>query len=239
MRRKPAAAVPGIPTDHVFFAPALTARERRSAAWNGRRDGTRGIPLVLPEHLRGSLATAAEPAPAWTPYIEGAHLKATAASTRLAAVLLETHRDTIVALYRRAEVVVREHDHQRSLSDAARGRFILSLNHWRVTATACRPWAETAATHANLLIAEYWKALTRSYLRWFPLDRRHPERRDAERRAAMQLAPAWAQTDPVWTKPDALLLLSFPKDDASSAQAARTLQHALCIIDPSGLESDS
>src|SRR5215475_11524332 len=158
------ASTPAGLTRDRFFSAELSRRERHSARHHGRRDGARGIPPV-PD---GSLASGPAqhptlPRQVWTPYIVATDMRTSAASTVLAARLLEVNRDLIVTVYRRAEVVVWAHDVQRHLTDGTRGRFVLSLNRWRVTATACRPWAEAATAHANQLVAQYWLALSRRH----------------------------------------------------------------------------
>src|SRR5262245_57473475 len=98
-------------TGDRFFSAELSRRERCSAHYHGYRDGARGIPRVPDE------SSASRPAPhpalprqVWTSYIEATDMRANAASTVLAARLLEANRDLIVTVYRRAEVVVWEQD---------------------------------------------------------------------------------------------------------------------------------
>src|SRR5262249_53437628 len=131
-----------------------------------------------------------------------------------------------VTVYRWAEVIVWEHDVKQHLTEAARSRFIQSLNDWGAIEAAGRPWAEAAAAHANLLVAHYWMALTRRRLRRFIRNRHR-----VDRRRPTPLRPAQVETHPVWTPPDALLM-GFPTAEAS-AEAARTLRRALTIIAPS------
>jgi len=201
-----------------FFSSELSRGERRAARRAGRSDGARGVPAIPAAALDPAMGD--RPMPVFSAWVDGVQARVDAAGLLLAARLLEDNRHIAAFVYRRAAVVVHEHDARHALSDAARGRFLAALAPWRAVVAAGRPAAAAATAHGRQCAAEYWRALAR----------RHPmlSSKAGRPRAAAVWIPI--EIDPRWTKPADLLLAASEADDEISADAARTLRRALEIV---------
>ncbi len=175
----------------------------------GRADGRTAVTVPGPDE-------------AWTPFIGQACASARKASNQMQAWLHETYADLVSTVYGRAEIVVRQHDGPRTLTDGARGRFYGSLTAWRIEAAAARARAEAAVDYSNQLIDCYWQAYLIGYLRGHA----------AGGRALADWHPVAATIDPIWDSIDALLLLSYgpTEKDKATSKAAETLLRALDIM---------
>jgi len=182
-------------------------------------DGRKAI--TRPVMARG--AHGACPEEAWTPYIAQTRDRARAASNRLVSSLMDHHALLVGKVYRQAAVVERQHDFDRDLTAATRGRFVETLAGWRVAVAPARACAEAAVDRANQLIHCYWGAFLRAYRESNPSAVPPDEWR-----------PGVAVIDPYWAKPDPFLLLRFRADDdaedEATRRAGRTLGRALEII---------
>jgi hypothetical protein len=180
------------------------------ARWRGRLDG------------RNAVTVPADPAKAWTPFIDGACHSAGKVSNQTQVRLLTTRKELVTAIYREAGSVVRQHDGMGILTEGTRGRLIVSLTEWRAEAASAKVLAEAAVNSANQLIACYWQAYLLGYASGGD---------NGGRPLPRVWRPVDAELDPIWDKIDALLMLSYgTKEDEATRKAGHILSRALDII---------
>ncbi|MGI5243279.1 hypothetical protein [Dactylosporangium sp. CA-139066] len=206
--------------------------ERSSARRKGRVDGNLGLHCPIAGHClpvdglqQPDSGGRLSPGEVWTPFVQLAHDRASAASNAMAAALVDDNQQLIVSIYRYAANLVHIHEahaHEaRGSSElaAARGRFQVQVERWLAQLAAYRSRADTAVIYANLLIDTYWDALQRAHYRRY---------RDAYRCAGLR--PVRAVLDPIWAKADPFLLLQFGAegtDNEATARAGRLLNRAI------------
>jgi hypothetical protein len=215
-------------------AARLGMVQRMQAGRHGVADGRRGLPPLPPAD--GERAGAERLAAPWMPYIGQVEATARRTSKQLQ-IWLHTDRGNaalIAKLHVLAEVVVYHHDIRGSLSPGHRGRFARALTAWRVRVADGKKRALAAVDLANQTIDWYWLQLLRNHRELDP-ERGGRTRPPAVPRDLSQWRPAEVTLDPIWDKPDALLLQFAAAEDAAAedevtARADRVLTRAIEIL---------
>jgi len=208
-------------------------KQRFGAAWRGRRDGRRSLPMIP-----GSPADEGLPLPD-SDYQRSLQVRTDEIALQQRAALLESSDRIIAAVFGRATDVCRHHD-AGDLTKAQQGRLRASLVAWTVRFEARQSRVEAAVAQANQQLAWYWHGVRRSHpvLRAVADRYKPPGRFSREARLnplpQADLLVAWrprpVELDPVWT--DGLSLLEQIHVTSAHPEAASfgDLVRALKII---------
>jgi hypothetical protein len=198
----------------------LTRKERNRARQEGRR-AARAIWAALDgRRPPGDPRVTSGPSTYAACYVEELQAQVNCSCNLLIAELLAANVSVIEAIYRQADVVVREKDLTGAVAPRARERFDQRYRPWQVAVAESHRRARAESARADQFVAAYWAEVVSAA----------PSDRDG------RLRSLWPQPhvelDPIWEKTDHLLLVQPREEaeDSASVLATRNLRRALRIL---------